>query len=128
MSHEAGKHVAGMVRANHSLTKLDLDGNDELGKKGIQAICDALKGNRNRGHGGVSRSISYTRRIRNSFDRTDVGRDEQNGPRLCRLSMCHRVAPFRIVVRGGRRRGRCAAVGDRCSCACKTVRFGFGLG
>jgi hypothetical protein len=99
-----------------------------LGKKGIQAICDALKGNRNRGHGGVSRSISYTRRIRNSFDRTDVGRDEQNGPRLCRLSMCHRVAPFRIVVRGGRRRGRCAAVGDRCSCACKTVRFGFGLG
>jgi len=53
---------------------------------------------------------SYTRRIRNSFDRTDVGRDEQNGPRLCRLSMCHRVAPFRIVVRGGRRRGRCAPV------------------
>jgi hypothetical protein len=50
-----------MVRANHSLTKLDLDGNDELGKKGIQAICDALKGNRNRGHRGVSRSISYTR-------------------------------------------------------------------
>ena len=43
---EAGKHVACMVRANHSLTKLDLDGNYELGKKGIQkqkAICDALK-------------------------------------------------------------------------------------
>ena len=38
--------MAGMVRANHSLTKLDLDGNYELGKKGIQkqkAICDALK-------------------------------------------------------------------------------------